>query len=125
MTKLIDDLLALQTILRLGDAASPEQKAQVESLRAAIPTPILSHFLRQLAAGRKGLALVRGGVCGECHIRLSHAMVHMLGRSNDLLLCESCGAFVALAPEEKTALASAPVAPKVRRVTRKVPVAAA
>lgn len=120
MTKLTEDLLELQSILRQGGSATAEQKARIEILRAGIPTPVLSHFLRQIAAGRKGLAIVRGGVCGECHIRLSHALVHTLSRSDDLMLCENCGAFVVLSPEDKAALvASAAVAPKARRVTRR------
>lgn len=115
MTKLIEDLLALQTLLRLGDSASPEQKADIEALRAGIPEPILAHFLRQLAAGRKGVALVRNGVCGECHLRISHAMNHMLGRSSDLFVCENCGAFIAAVPTETAPVATAAPAAKPRR----------
>lgn len=119
MTKLIQDLLALQTILKLGPAATPEQKDEIEPLKLAIPPAILGHFLRQLANGRRGIALVHHGVCSECHIRVSHATVHMLGRSNDLLLCENCGAFIALDPVDAAALA-APAAPlpKPRRVRK-------
>ena len=116
MTKLTQDMLALQTLLRLGDSTSLDQKAQIETLRNEIPAPILAHFLRQIALGRRGIALVRSGVCGECHIRLSHAMVHMLGRTNDLLVCETCGSFVALAPEEAAAAVKPVVLPKARRV---------
>lgn len=114
MSKLIDDLLALQNLVRLGDAATPAQKEQIDSLRATIPVPVQAHFFRQIANGRKGIALVRHGVCGECHLRLSHAMVHMLGKTNDLLVCESCGSFVTLAPGETVARPMI----KVRRVVK-------
>ncbi len=126
MTKLIEDLLALQTLLRLGDTASPEQKAQIEALRPAIPAPILAHFLRQLATGRRAVAFVRHGVCGECHIRTAHSLAHLLRQSNDLMVCENCGAFVALAPEETSApvAVAAPVVRR-RRVAKKVPAVAA
>ncbi|PTX94582.1 hypothetical protein [Opitutus sp. ER46] len=104
MSQLVDDLLTLQNLVRLGDAATAEQKGQIEKLRAAVPPAISNHFFRQLRGGRRGIALVRNGVCGECHLRLSHAMVHMLSRSNDLLMCESCGTFVTLSPEDKHAI---------------------
>lgn len=120
MSKLTDDLLALQTLVRLGETASPAQKEQIEKLRAGIPQPIQAHFFRQIANGRRGIALVRNGVCGECHLRLAHGMVHMLGRTNDLLVCESCGAFVTLAPGEGVAAQrpAVPVTPKARRVAK-------
>jgi hypothetical protein len=121
MTKLIEDLLALQSLLRIGDTASPEQKAQIEALRASVPEPILAHFLRQLAAGRKGIALVRNGVCGECHLRVSHAMNHLLGKAHDLLICENCGAYLAAAPVEATPAPAAAMTqkPKRRRTAKK------
>ncbi len=126
MSKLTEDLLALQTLVRLGETASPSQKEQIEKLRTGIPQPILAHFFRQIANGRRGIALVRNGVCGECHLRLAHGMVHMLGRSNDLLVCESCGAFVTLAPGEAPSARPALAAtPKVRRVVKQQPVAVA
>jgi predicted nucleic acid-binding Zn-ribbon protein len=115
MSNLIEDLLALQSLVRIGETATLQQKTRIEELRARIPAPIAAHFFRQITNGRRGIALVRSGVCGECHLRLSRAMVAMLGRTNELLVCESCGAFVALAPEEKAMLAPAP---RVRRVAR-------
>lgn len=118
MSKLVDDLLELQTLVRLGDAATPEQKARIESLKAEVPPAVSGHFFRQLKNGRRGLAVVRNGVCGECHLRLSHAMVHMLARANDLLMCESCGSFVTLAPEDKAAI-SAQIAARSAAATRK------
>lgn len=123
MTKLIDDLFALQQLLTPGTQASPEQLEKINALRAEIPAPITAHLVRQIAGGRRGVVWVRNGVCGGCHLRLSHALVHMLGRTNDLMVCESCGAFVALAPESVPAATPA-LPPKKRRVVRKLQPAA-
>ncbi len=118
MTKLTEDLFALQALIRLGETAQPAQRQQIEELRAAIPSPIAAHFFRQIANGRRGIAYVRNGVCGECHLRLPAAMVYMLSRTNEVLVCESCGAFVTLSPEAR---AAQPVAtPKARRVAKKL-----
>jgi hypothetical protein len=125
MKTMIERLLALQTLLRLGENTSPEQKQQIEELRAGIPTPILAHFLRQLATGRRGIAFVRRGICNECHIRVAQAMAHTLDEADDLVLCENCGAYLVLAPEEQ-ATAAAPkvdVPVRKRRVAKKVPAA--
>lgn len=117
MSKLIDDLFLLQGLVRNGDTASPEQREQIAKLRAEIPEPVAAHFFRQIANGQKGIAFVRHGVCGACHLRLSHGLVQMLARSNELMVCESCGAFVALAPD---AAVTAPVdLPRTRRVTKR------
>jgi predicted nucleic acid-binding Zn-ribbon protein len=116
MSKLTDDLFALQTLLRLGAAATAEQREQLEALRSQIPAPMVSHVARQIAAGRRGIAYVRNGVCGECHLWLPHAMVYVLARTNEVLVCESCGTFVTPASESRV---TPPVAlPKVRRVRR-------
>jgi predicted nucleic acid-binding Zn-ribbon protein len=120
MTKLIEDLLALQSLLKLGETATVEQKARIDALRSEIPAPVLAHFLRQLACGRRGLALVRNGVCGECHIRLSRAMLQVLAASHDLAVCECCGSFLTLAPEEAPTGAVAEAKPRRPRKPRVV-----
>jgi predicted nucleic acid-binding Zn-ribbon protein len=113
MSKLIDDLFRLQSLVRSAQPASPEQREQIERLRAEIPEPIAAHFFRQIATGQKGIAYVNHGVCSACHLRLSHGLVYMLGRTNELMVCESCGAFIAPAP----AAVTPPVPlPRVRRV---------
>lgn len=119
MSKLTDDLFAIQGLMRLGASASVEQRAQLETLRAEIPAPIAAHFFRQLTNGRRGIAYVRNGVCGGCHLRLAHGLVHMLGRSNELLVCESCGAFVTLAPDAQAVPGPTPL-PRAKRVTKKL-----
>lgn len=120
MSKLIDDLLVLQRLVQVGQSLTSEQKAQLESVRKNVPVPVASHFFRQVANGRKGIALVRNGVCGECHLRLPASMVAMLAKDNELLVCESCSSFVTLAPGEKEAvIAKAASMAKMRTAVRK------
>jgi len=123
MSKLIDDLFALQELVRADTAALPETRDRIEKVRAEIPELIAAHFFRQIANGQKGVAYVRHGVCGACHLRLSHGLAHMVGRTNELMVCESCGAFIALAPDSSTGprLPSA----RSRRVAKRIEAAAA
>jgi len=117
MSKLIDDLFLFQSVVREPSDGSSATALQIERLRGEIPEPIAAHFFRQIANGQKGIAYVRNGVCGACHLRLSHGLVHMLGRTNELMVCESCGAFVVQAPES---LVSAPLRiPRVHRVAKR------
>ena len=119
MSKLVDDLVTLQGLMQLRVTASPEQAQQIEALRGEIPPQVLAHFLRQIANGRRGIALVRNGVCGECHLRISQAMSAMLGHTNDILVCETCGAFLAPAPDARTVIAQPTVLPR-RRVAKRL-----
>lgn len=117
MNAIIDDLFALQQILLQGDSAPAARKALIQPLRDRVPPVILAHFHRSFACGRRGVSVVRHGVCSECHIRVARAMIHSLARPTDLHLCESCGAFLMLAPEEMPSAVPAPtpLAPASRR----------
>lgn len=123
MSKLIDDLFTLQQLVRGGEAASAEVRDRIEELRADIPEPIAAHFFRQMANGRKGVAYVHHGVCGACHLQLPHGLAHMLGHTNELMVCESCGAFLVLAPE--SCAVAAPATRRARRVVKELATAAA
>ncbi|MBI4622501.1 MAG: hypothetical protein HY736_04665 [Verrucomicrobia bacterium] len=108
MSTIVNDLFALQQILARGDSAPAAKMALIQPLRERVPPAILAHFLRSLACGRRGVSLVRHGVCSECHIRVARATIHSLARPTDLHLCESCGAFLMLAPEEMPEAVPAP-----------------
>jgi hypothetical protein len=45
-------------------------KDAINSVRAKVPEPILGHFDRQKSRGKLGIAPVRGGVCGACHLKM-------------------------------------------------------
>ena len=121
MNSIIRSLLALQELLRQRHPATPEQKAAAGLLRERIPTPILAHFDRLIAGGRNGVSLVRNGVCSGCHMRVPIGTAASLVNQNDVHLCENCGGYLMLAPEEPAETEVAPPAakPAAVRKTRK------
>lgn len=73
---------------------------QIGSLRALIPTAILTHHDRMKARGKQSVAPVRNGVCGACHLAIPRGHVIRLRDPDELNVCDSCGAFIYLAEEE-------------------------
>ena len=73
-----------------GAVLSPRQ---VE-LREQVPNAILGHFDRMLAQGRSGVAPLRNGICGGCHIRIPRAHVSDIRASHELDVCDQCGTFI-------------------------------
>ena len=126
MNTFINDLLALQQVLKRGDGATAGEVTERRRLEKKIPAPLLAHFFRQLACDRRGVALVRNGVCSECHIRLPSVSFDNLKRSDDVQLCESCGCYLALPADEEVKPAASVLAPMPvaqRRGRRKLAVA--
>lgn len=112
-------LLEAQTTLLRDRENATEHPEVVEQLRATVPAPVLAHYLRLVAQGRKGVAVVRNGVCTQCHIRLPSSLAAVLVKEDDLHMCEQCGAFLILDPN--AAPVAAPIekpAPKALRVRR-------
>jgi predicted nucleic acid-binding Zn-ribbon protein len=93
------NLLKLQT-LEFGVIVEPEMEKQVGELRARISPPVLAHYDRLLAQGKKGMAAVRNQVCTGCHIRVPRAFVLALMHGEDIQICENCGCYLYL-PGEK------------------------
>jgi hypothetical protein len=113
------------------DCDSPSVSATIESLRTKVPPQILGHYDRMVARGKKGIALVRNGVCRECHVRLAIGAMQVLRHGSDIQLCGNCGRYLHL--EEDVAAPAGPAVshtasspkptPKVRtRKTKKAPV---
>lgn len=75
-------------------AARPAYSAAEVSLRSEVPTVILGHFDRCVRAGRSGIAPIRSGVCGGCHIRVPRAQYAGMRGSHELDVCDQCGAFL-------------------------------
>ncbi|HNQ87459.1 MAG TPA: C4-type zinc ribbon domain-containing protein [Verrucomicrobiota bacterium] len=131
--KVIERLFELQE-LELGAAAgSAEGKKAAEALKKEIPEPILGHYRRLMDRGKKGVALVRHGVCSGCMMRLATGIHAALRRDEDIAMCDTCARYLLLAPEEAHGAAEAPApagfaakVPKtsVRRGRRKNPPAA-
>ena len=83
-------------------------------LRAQVPAPVLAHFDRLIAQGRKGVAEVRHGFCSACHLRLPAAVTATGDTDEDLHLCENCGAYLRF-PENTAAPGKLPGASRVVR----------
>jgi predicted nucleic acid-binding Zn-ribbon protein len=115
MTSSMQLMLDAQKILLRHKPNTPQYEIVLRELRANVPAPVLAHFLRLIVQQRNGVAIVRRGVCSECHLRVSLALVSTLARSDDLHLCENCGCYLMLAPEEQAATLAAP-----KRVARRV-----
>lgn len=90
---------------------SPERAARAAELRASLPPPVLAHYNRLVVNGAKPFAEVRRGVCGACHLKLA-SWIRQVAASDELHLCEHCGAFLVFVPEEPVRAA---VTPRVAR----------
>jgi predicted nucleic acid-binding Zn-ribbon protein len=103
----INDLLKLQS-LEFEAQAGPDMKKQIAELRAKIPAPILGHYDRLVARGKKGVAAVRNEVCTACHMRVPRGAVLTLMHGEDVQLCENCGRYLYLPEPPELAGAKAP-----------------
>ena len=126
MRAIVENLYALQQLQLQTVPASAEQEAKMKKLRAKVPAPVLSHYDRLMAMGRKGVALVHNGICRGCHLRVPSGMAASLIRPKDLYLCDNCGAYLLVPLDEINPPAdSTPPMPAPVRKTRKKPVATA
>jgi predicted nucleic acid-binding Zn-ribbon protein len=107
MNDLLTHLLKLQA-LDFSDRPKDAEAQRVE-LRSRVPQPILGHYDRLVARGKKGVAVVRNQVCTGCHMRLPIGTINTLMQGQDVQLCDSCGRYLYLEPEQ--AAAPEPVAP--------------
>ena len=117
MTDHIANLLKLQS-LDFNESAESNSESVRSELRSTIPQPILSHYDRLVARGKKGVAIVRNQVCTCCHMRLPIGTVNTLLQRQDIQLCDSCGRYLYI-PESTEAVAepapAAPVKPAAKR----------
>lgn len=100
MKELLQTLSDAQVALRRYQPGTREREDVLENLRATVPAPVLAHFLRLVGQGRSGVSVVRHGVCSGCHLRVAAGVVASLMKPTDLHLCENCGSYLVLAPEE-------------------------
>ena len=109
MKQIIENLLKLQTI-EFGAAAGAATKKPDAELRAKIPVPILVHYDRLMVRGKKGVAVIKGQTCGECHVQVPLNTVLILMNGTDIQLCGNCGRYLCL--PEHVAPATPPVKTK-------------
>jgi hypothetical protein len=99
MKNAIELLFALQELEFKPGAASAQEDAEIDQLRKQIPPPILGHYDRLVARGKKGVAVVRRGVCPECHMGLASGIYAQLIRAEDIVICDTCGRYLLYKPE--------------------------
>jgi hypothetical protein len=120
MKILVESLLALQNLMLPPTPSTPEKEAMITELRKLVPPPVLSHFDRLVVRGKKSVALVRHGVCTECHIRVPVGTLASLITPHDVYLCDSCSCYLLLPVEEVPAdLVPARTRPVVRSTRAK------
>src|SRR5690348_7047071 len=108
MSDHITNLLKLQAF-DFEESGGQMSEAQRTELRTSIPQPILAHYDRLVARGKKGVAIVRNQVCTGCHMRLPIGTINTLMQHQDIQLCDSCGRYLYL-PDATEAPAAAPAA---------------
>ena len=117
MNSVIDQLFTLQQLELQKRGKTPETPEKIQELRTTVPAPILAHYDRLMARGKKGVAVVRNSVCAECHMRVAIGVCATLARREDIQLCGSCGRYLYL-PDEPAVAAPAP-APEPKPAPRK------
>ena len=109
--KLLQRLLELQDLELGPKAETPEARRSSDALRQEIPAPILGHYDRLMARGKKGVALVRHGVCSGCQMKIASGPYAALLRNDDIAMCDNCARYLLLATEDSIAPAPPPSAP--------------
>jgi predicted nucleic acid-binding Zn-ribbon protein len=111
MNEPMQNLLKLQT-LEFSETQDENAAAMIAELRSKIPAQITAHYDRLRVRGKKGVAAVHHQVCSACHMKLPLAVIMTLKHGDDVQLCDSCGRYLYLAEETKTAPLSAVIAAK-------------
>ena len=109
MNDVMEKLLKLQSI-EFSDVKSKDSEAEAAQLRTQIPQPFLGHYDRLRARDKKGLAAVRNQVCTGCHMHQPIGKITIIMRGEDVQLCDSCGRYLYLPPEESQPAAAELVA---------------
>lgn len=122
--KIIELLVRLQELDFGPGASSPGTRREAETLRQQVPAPILGHYDRLVARGKKAVAMVRHEVCTGCQMRLPSGVYAKLLRDDDLCVCDNCARYLMLTPQPPpTEAAATPAARK--RTPRRRPAATA
>jgi len=106
----MDQLRRLQKLALDPQPLTLEHKAEVLKLRERVPAPVLGHFDRLIARGKKGVAIARNGACGECHLRLPSGTLAALAYTDEVHLCDNCGRYLYLPENEPLGLTDLPPA---------------
>jgi predicted nucleic acid-binding Zn-ribbon protein len=111
MNTTLQNLLKLQT-LEFAETLDKSAEAQAAELRSLLPLPMVGHYDRLRARGKKGVAVVRNQVCTGCHMHVPIGQITVLMRGEDIQLCETCGRYLYLPDPVETELLAQVEAPK-------------
>ena len=100
MNSVVGNLLALQKRVLQHKNHSAEQEKEVGALRKNVPESVLIQFDRWMTRGRKAVAVVNNGVCGECHLGLTVGIMGALAFGEAVQRCGNCGRFLYLPENE-------------------------
>jgi hypothetical protein len=113
----MENLFALQTLQLQSGPGQRNRPSAIEALRKNIPAPVLARFDRATAHGKKAVAVVRNGVCTECHITVAIGALADLAHDSGIQACGNCGRYLYLPPNEP--IVPVKTAPPVKTVRRK------
>ena len=118
MTDHIANLLKLQSIEFKETTESNSESVRTE-LRGIIPQPVLAHYDRLKARGKKGVGIVRNQVCTGCHMRLPIGTINTLLQRQDVQLCDNCGRYLYIPETTEAVTEPAPAPPAKPAAKRK------
>ncbi|HRI11712.1 MAG TPA: C4-type zinc ribbon domain-containing protein [Verrucomicrobiota bacterium] len=104
MRKMMEGLLALQTLQFDSRSRKVAAQTEIEVLRRKMPTSILADYERLVLRGKKGVAIARAGVCSECHLRIPVGKLASLRDTDRLHRCDNCGRYLYLPDGESIGL---------------------
>jgi predicted nucleic acid-binding Zn-ribbon protein len=103
------ELEAAKRQIKKDHATTASLAAEIESLRAILPTSILNHHDARRARGKVSVAPVTRGICRACHIAVPRGRLAELRRvADELNVCDHCGVFIYLGEEDQPAVANVP-----------------
>jgi hypothetical protein len=103
MKDIVQNLLKLQEI-EFAEPGENKAEAAISDLRRKVPQPILEHYDRLIARGKKGVAAVNHQVCTGCHMRVPIGAIITLMHDTDIQVCDNCGRYLYLPPESRNQL---------------------
>jgi predicted nucleic acid-binding Zn-ribbon protein len=103
MKNIMGNLFALQTLQLQPGSNQPDRQTEIGALRKTIPALVLTRYDQMLARDKKGVALVRNGVCTGCHISVAIGALAGLAQEGDIRTCGNCGRYLYLPPNEPVA----------------------
>ncbi len=115
MKTILQDLYRLQALDIQGRSS---EKSEAKNLRAGIPVGMLNNYDRARARGRKGIAILRNGVCSNCRMQSPIAVTVGL-TAGTVQVCGNCGLYLCLDPDQPISPQPEQTQPAKRRTSRK------